>query len=541
MATRWYWPTTMHTSMSCCSSHRAGERGPGVVADAAVGVELVGGPEQDGVGVGPARRIGTVCHAGDLLVGEPGGEPDRHVLAPLVGRPAEVAGAEDEQLALAGRQRAAVEEHAAEGRPPLQQPRVVGEGGEDVQLGAVEGAEALEQLGGLGVAALCGQRRDAGCHRVIMDQASRGAGIVRPMCHHRSVVRSRSGMADDDPTARRWLDGALAGRRPVAHRRRWTEVRAPTVGRACGRPPPTAARVLPQGARAGHGRSRSRCTSLARAGSCPTVSLHSDRERCGQPSRLLLPDGGPVLGEQHRASLTCSIGCPTWPRQYAAAPGSISPVTSTSLLALGVADMRPARMLGRFDDALATARPDVARAGGRRSPASIGAPHADSATWCERLAAVAGRRRPSTTTTSTAATSSSTPPAEPASSTGGMPSSATPSPAPSCSARWCAGCRTCTSRLPSSAGSWTPTSSRSARSARPTDTPRGRRRRLRGGQGRPDRGCGREPSRRCRPDADDPDDFRGAPLAWLLELLDGPVVADVARPADRDDRVVGHG
>ena len=32
------------------------------------------------------------------------------------------------------------------------------------------------------------------------------------------------------------------------------------------------------------------------------------------------------------------------------------------------------------------------------------------------------------------------------------------------------------------------------------------------------------------PDADDPDDFRGAPVAWLLELLDGPFVADVARP-----------
>ena len=146
-----------------------GQRGPRAVADAAVGVELVGGSEQEGVGGRPARRIGTRRDASDLLVGEPGGQPDRHVLAPLVRRPAEVAGAQDEQLPLAGRQGAAVEQHAAEGRPPLQQPRVVGERGEDVELGAVEGAEPLQQLGGLGVAALSGQRRDAGCHRVIMD------------------------------------------------------------------------------------------------------------------------------------------------------------------------------------------------------------------------------------------------------------------------------------------------------------------------------------------------------------------------------------
>ena len=55
-ATRWYWPTTMHTSMSCCSSQPGGQRRPGGVADPVVGVELVGGPEQGGVVVRPARR-----------------------------------------------------------------------------------------------------------------------------------------------------------------------------------------------------------------------------------------------------------------------------------------------------------------------------------------------------------------------------------------------------------------------------------------------------------------------------------------------------
>ena len=185
MATRWYWPTTMHTSMSCCSSHRAAR-----AAQVSSPMRLSAwsssvARSRRASSADQPRRVGTVRHASDLLVGEPGGQPDRHVLAPLVGRPAEVAGAEDEQLALAGRQRAAVEQDAAEGRPPLQQPWVVGEGGEDVQLGAVEALEPVEQLGGLGIAALGGKRRDAGCHRVIMDQcACDPNGIAADRHHH---------------------------------------------------------------------------------------------------------------------------------------------------------------------------------------------------------------------------------------------------------------------------------------------------------------------------------------------------------------------
>ena len=204
IATRWYWPTTMHTSMSCCSSHCA--------ARAAQVASLM---RLSAWSSSAARRrrasasdqpvgVGALGDAGDLLVGEARRQPDRHVLAPLVGGPAEVAGAEDEQLALAGRQGAAVEQHAAEVRPPLQQPGVVGERGEDVQLGAVEGAEALEQLGGLGVAALDGQGRDAGCHRVIMDQR-RGdpAGIASGRPGSGTVdVQNGHGM-DDPPQATR--------------------------------------------------------------------------------------------------------------------------------------------------------------------------------------------------------------------------------------------------------------------------------------------------------------------------------------------------
>lgn len=93
--------------------------------------------------------------------------------------------------------------------------------------------------------------------------------------------------------------------------------------------------------------------------------LATDRER----GWLLLPDGGPSLGDQG-ADIAGALTA------YARLQRDLAPHVD-ELLALGVADMRPAAMPARFeealaaiggDDELATLRPAVAR-------------------WCEQLAA----------------------------------------------------------------------------------------------------------------------------------------------------------
>ena len=103
-------------------------------------------------------------------------------------------------------------------------------------------------------------------------------------------------------------------------------------------------------------------------------------------SRLLLPDGGPVLGEQHRGDDLLER-LPDVARHYGQLQVDLAPHVD-DLLALGVADMRPARMLDRFDEAVAGARPtssdqadDLARIAGLRSR---------FADWCGRLAGAPG-------------------------------------------------------------------------------------------------------------------------------------------------------
>ena len=134
-----------------------------VVADAGVAVELVGGPEQARRRRRPSPRPRAGRRPGSTSSAvSPAAVPDDDVLAPLVVGPAVPGRAEDQQLTLARRQLAAVEQDPAEGRPPLQQPGVAGEGGEDVEVAAVSAgdAQAGEQLGGALVALLGWQWRD---------------------------------------------------------------------------------------------------------------------------------------------------------------------------------------------------------------------------------------------------------------------------------------------------------------------------------------------------------------------------------------------
>ena len=91
-------------------------------------VQLVGRAQQRRVGRRPARvRRGPRRRAGSPRAAMPSDFGDAHVLSPLIGRAAVVAGAQDQQLALARRQHAAAEQEAAERQPCAKQLRVARE------------------------------------------------------------------------------------------------------------------------------------------------------------------------------------------------------------------------------------------------------------------------------------------------------------------------------------------------------------------------------------------------------------------------------
>lgn len=101
---------------------------------------------------------------------------------------------------------------------------------------------------------------------------------------------------------------------------------------------------------------------------------------------LLLPDGGPVLDEQH-AGQAMLEWLPDVARQYGQLQVDLAPQVD-ELLALGVADMRPGRMLERFDEALTAARPATSeQTAGLARLAALRSRFDD---WCGRLAASPG-------------------------------------------------------------------------------------------------------------------------------------------------------
>jgi hypothetical protein len=102
---------------------------------------------------------------------------------------------------------------------------------------------------------------------------------------------------------------------------------------------------------------------------------------------LLLPDGGTVLGEQHEDEALVARLTEVVP-QYAQMQVDLA-AHLDELLALGVADMRPAAMAGRFDEALDVAR--AAAAPEQAEPlARVAALRAPFGDWCDRLAAAPG-------------------------------------------------------------------------------------------------------------------------------------------------------
>jgi hypothetical protein len=102
---------------------------------------------------------------------------------------------------------------------------------------------------------------------------------------------------------------------------------------------------------------------------------------------LLLPDGGPVLGDQHEGEALVERLTEVAP-QYAQMQVDLA-AHLDELLALGLADMRPARMPRRFDEALevaqAAASPDQAE-----PLARVAALRERFGDWCASLAQAPG-------------------------------------------------------------------------------------------------------------------------------------------------------
>jgi Phosphotransferase enzyme family len=95
---------------------------------------------------------------------------------------------------------------------------------------------------------------------------------------------------------------------------------------------------------------------------------------------VLLPDGGATLGDQVDDAELADVLVVVLP-QYAQLQRDLAPHV-TELLSFGVADMRPAIMPGRFDEALAV----VEERAGRQLHA-VREMRATFVGWCERLAA----------------------------------------------------------------------------------------------------------------------------------------------------------
>jgi hypothetical protein len=95
---------------------------------------------------------------------------------------------------------------------------------------------------------------------------------------------------------------------------------------------------------------------------------------------MLLPDGGPTLGEREAGAGPFASALV----RYAELQRRLVPCAD-ELLGRGVADMRPARMLDRFDEAVA----GTAEGANAELHARIRAMRGTVAQWCERLASSA--------------------------------------------------------------------------------------------------------------------------------------------------------
>jgi len=107
-------------------------------------------------------------------------------------------------------------------------------------------------------------------------------------------------------------------------------------------------------------------------------------------SWIVLPDGGPRLDDWLTEVDLAEAMAEIVPA-YARLQRALVPHTDR-MLALGLADMRPAMLPQRFEEALAVVAPDLERAGeeGRRAYEQLLAAHDTVGSWCGELAGLPG-------------------------------------------------------------------------------------------------------------------------------------------------------
>ena len=103
------------------------ELGPSPVADVGVAMQLIHRPQQGAVETRPSPIRRSPRHPHNLLIAEAGLAGHEAVLAPLVLRAAQVADAEDQQLAITGRQGAVAKDVTGESSPRAGERRMVGD------------------------------------------------------------------------------------------------------------------------------------------------------------------------------------------------------------------------------------------------------------------------------------------------------------------------------------------------------------------------------------------------------------------------------
>ena len=114
-----------------------GERLPGGIGDATIGVEFVHGTKQKGFKWIPTGRIRSGGDPPEIFVAQPHHFADGHMMAPFVFRPAQPPHEQDNDFPLARRKRRFPQDVGCEYEPSLQKLGVPRQSREDVEGAAI--------------------------------------------------------------------------------------------------------------------------------------------------------------------------------------------------------------------------------------------------------------------------------------------------------------------------------------------------------------------------------------------------------------------
>src|SRR5439155_7234129 len=165
---------------------------PRPLAQAGLGVELVRGPKEQGVGVGPAERARANPHAFDLLIGEASPAADDDVLSPFVLAGAVPTGPKNEDLTVPPGE-LPVEQRLEQGSPRAEEVGMAHERREDIRTPICHRAGDLDprELRGRVVEGGAGQRADARLGRWSVHGPQTNARLSSAGCGRYALATNR--------------------------------------------------------------------------------------------------------------------------------------------------------------------------------------------------------------------------------------------------------------------------------------------------------------------------------------------------------------